>query len=293
MTVPTTVRIYIAPYHAAKEDSPSTPCGSPIVAFRKTVALGDWPYDYGDDPSFYAMRKFKAPLSWGVCRPDVRNQLCTGHIVVFFSYAKYKDTGDSEYSLCALATVERTVSQTQLWENPKLRKFTKYFNLLIKPQGPARGCWRHFEPTLQGDKARIHGDWLWRISDHQGLRKRHFEKLEATNRFGPRDTIGGVPLAVARNYVIFSDDPAKTHVLANPPIVARHSGGKAAEEWEPNRFSGRVKELTLDSANAANGGKRWLRIRNSQRAHRHIVFELPVAEAENWRSEFLRLIRLR
>jgi hypothetical protein len=44
----------------------------------------DWPYDIGDDPSFYAMRKSGGQLSWGICRQDVRNSLCPGDIVAFF-----------------------------------------------------------------------------------------------------------------------------------------------------------------------------------------------------------------
>jgi hypothetical protein len=111
MMIPASTRIYIAPYHAAKDDSTGSPCGSAIKIFKKTVARGDWPLDYGDDPSFYAMRKFGGQLSWGVCRQDVRNHLRTGDVVVFFSYLK-EDTGDSEYRLCALATVVQKVLQS-------------------------------------------------------------------------------------------------------------------------------------------------------------------------------------
>src|SRR5467141_3677505 len=199
MITPASTRIYIAPYHAAKDDSVDSPCGSTIKAFKKIVARGDWPLDYGDDPSFYAMRQFGGQLSWGICRQDVRNRLRTGDVVVFFSYLKFDGAGDSEYRLCALATVEKTVSQTELWQDPKLQKFRKYFNLLIRPAKLTRGGWEHYEPALNGDKTRVHEDWLWRICDHHGLRKERFDKLEKTNRFDSRD-----PVKVARNYVIFS-----------------------------------------------------------------------------------------
>lgn len=285
MLIPTSIRIYIAPYHAAKDDSTGSPCGSTIETFKKTVAKGDWPLDYGDDPSFYAMRKFGGQLSWGVCRQDVRNPIRTGDIVVFFSYLKFEDTGDSEYKLCALATVKEKVSQKEIWEDPKLQKYRKYFNLLIRPAKSQRGGWEHYEPTLNGDSARLHTDWLWRICDHRGLRKKRFGKLENTNRFNSRDWV-----RVAQNYVIFSAHPIETHVLSNPPVVARHSTGKPAEVWKTDRFSQRVQELTLERAKEANGRRRWLRIRNSQRAHRHIVFELPARDAESWKADFLRLI---
>ncbi len=39
-------------------------------------------------------RKFGGPLSWGICRQDVRNRLPHGDLVVFFSFRKFKETGD-------------------------------------------------------------------------------------------------------------------------------------------------------------------------------------------------------
>jgi hypothetical protein len=209
---------------------------------------------------------------------------------VFFSYLKLEDGGNSEYRLCAFATVESRVSQTEIWEDSKLRRFRKYFNLLIRPARPKQGGWDHYEPTLSGHETRIHKDWLWRICDHRGLRKEHFDELAETNHFDSPDSVEGRPLRVARNYVIFSPHPSETRVISDPRIVALHSKGKPAEEWKTDPFSQRVKELTLDQAEEANGRRRWLRIENSQRAHRHIVFELPSREAEDWRRDFLRLI---
>ncbi len=283
-----TIRIYFAAFHATSDDSSMSPCGSTIDAFKRAVKRQNWPYDNGDDPSFYAMRKFGGQLSWGICRQDVRNRLRHGDIVVFFSFRKFKETGDSEYRLCALATVEKKVRQLDLWEDRTLRKFTRYFNLLIKPSKSSRYTWKHFEPTLEG--SRLHGDWLWRIADHRGFRKKDFKKLQATDSFRIGAMIRGRSLVVAANYVLFSADRAKTHVLSRPPVVAWHSKGKPAEEWNPDGFSQSVRQLTLDVAERANGRKRSLRIRNSQRAHRHIVFKLPQPDAETWRAEFLALI---
>ena len=122
-------QIYIAPFHAVSDISLVSPCGSVAAAFKKSVRLQDWPYDNGDDPSFYAARKFGGQLSWGICRQDVRNKLCPGDIVVFFSFRKFKETGHSEYRLCALTTVERSVSQIDLWRDNSLRSYRRYFNL--------------------------------------------------------------------------------------------------------------------------------------------------------------------
>ncbi|MGH9773865.1 MAG: hypothetical protein ACRD50_02840 [Candidatus Acidiferrales bacterium] len=282
-------RIYLAPFHATTGESSSSPCSSTIAAFKSAVSREDWPYDNGDDPSFYAMRKFGGQLSWGVCRQDVRNNIRPDDIVVFFSFRKFEETGDSEYRLCALASVDRKVSQIDLWKVKNLRIYANYFNLLIKPSKSARDGWEHFEPALEG--SRVHRDWLWRIADHRGFRKKEFDKLEAIDHFQPGGAMRGRSLVIARNYVIFSSDPAKTHVLSKPPVVAWHSKGKPSEQWSQDRFSQAVRRIMLEVAARANGRQRSLRIKNSQRAHRHIVFELAQPEAQAWRSELLNLIK--
>jgi len=289
MTQEHKTRVYFAPFHATSDGSPMSPCGSTIAAFKKAVKLQDWPYDNGDDPSFYAARKSGGQLSWGICRQDVRNRLRPGDIVVFFSFRKFKATGDSEYRLCGVATVDRRVSQIDIWQDSSLRSYRKYFNLVIRPSGSRHGAWEHFEPTLDG--SRLHHDWLWRIAEHQGFRKKDFKNLQKTDRLVPRATIRGRSVIVARNYVLFSCDAAETHILSKPPVIAWHSKGQPAEEWNQDKFSQAVKRLTLDVAKQANGRRRSLRIRNSQRAHRHIVFQLSPSETERWRAEFLALIQ--
>jgi hypothetical protein len=249
------------------------------------VSRQDWPYDGGDDPSFYAARKFGGQLSWGVCRQDVRNNLRPNDIVVFFSFKKFEDTGDSEYSLCAVATVERKVSQMEVWQDHHLRLYRKYFNLLIRPSRSVHLGWEHFEPTSQA-----HDDWLWRIADHDRLRKENFKAIQKTDFLERETTVRGNPVVIARNYILFSVDPQKTHVLFNPPVVAWHSKGRAAEEWNQDKFSQAVRRLTLRVAERANGRWRSLRIRNSQRAHRHIVFEMSPSEADRWRDKLLALV---
>lgn len=282
-------KVYFAPFHATSDDSSVSACGSTIAAFKKAVKCQGWPYDNGDDPSFYAARKFGGHLSWGICRQDVRNRLRRGDIVAFFSFRKFKETGDSEYRLCALATVDRRVSQSDIWQDNSLKTYRKYFNLVIRPSGTRHGAWEHFEPALDG--SRLHHDWLWRMAEHQGFRKKDFRKLQKTDRLVPGATIRGRSVIVAKNYVLFSCDPAETHILSKPPAIAWHSKGQRAEEWNQDKFSQAVKRRTLDVAEQVNRRRRSLRIRNSQRAHRHIVFQLSPPEAERWRAEFLDLIR--
>jgi hypothetical protein len=284
-----TTKIYFAPFHSTSDDSSTSPCGTIIATFKKAVTMQDWPYDVGDDPSFYAMRQLGGQLSWGICRQDVRNSLRPGDIVAFFAFHRFEETGDSEYRFCALASVDKCVSQIDLWRERSLRVYRKYFNLLIRPSKSVKEAWEHFEPTLTG--SRVHHDWLWRLAEHQGFQKKHFKELEETDLLGPGASIRRRPVVIAKNYVLFSDDTTKTHVLSKPPVVAWHSRGKPAEDWNQDKFSQVLKRLTLDVAEQANGRKRSLRIRNSQRAHRHIVFELPSSEAGRWRAQFLDHIR--
>jgi hypothetical protein len=184
--------------------------------------------------------------------------------------------------------VDKCVSQIDIWQATNLRVYRKYFTLLIKPSKSGSGGWEHLEPTLAS--SRVHHDWLWRMAEHRGFRKKQFKKLQESDLLEPGATIRSHPVVIANNYVLFSDDKTKTHVLTKPPVVAWHSKGKSAEDWNQDAFSQAVKGLTLVEANLANGRNRSLRINNPQRAHRHIVFELTRPETVRWRTRFIDLI---
>jgi len=262
-------RIYIAPFHAA-------------------VELGEngWPYDNGDDPSFRAAREKRGPLTWGVCRQDVRNALRAGDVVAFFSFRKQSHTGASAYRFCCVATVEQKISQADVWKKKGFGIFRRYCNILVRPS-ESRGYWEHFEPCLQGN--RRHKDWLWRTALHVRLKKERFEDIHKSDHFKPGAMIGGIRVDFAPNYVIFSSDPTKTLVLPDPPVVATHYKGKAHEEWREDRISQGIMRLTLGEA-ARVSKARWLRTGNLQRPHRQIRFELTPEDTENWRASLMRLV---
>ena len=270
-------RIYIAPFHSRSLDLEKTA----VILGRDT-----WPYDYGDDPSFYTMRRLGGRLSWGVCRPDVRNAIQEGDITVFFSYAKCKD-GKSEYRFCCIATVDCKISQADIWQKERFFEFQKYCNLLVRPSKPD-GVWEHFEPCLQGSRAHKH--WLWRCAEHSHLKKEEFQKIVEMNSFKPGIQKNGKQINFAHNYVIFSLDPTKTYVLSNPPIIANHVKGQHHEEWNEDNFSQLIWSYTLEKAMHTNDKERWLRTKNIQQPHRHIVFELPDENANNWRANILQLV---
>jgi hypothetical protein len=142
---------------------------------------------------------------------------------------------------------------------------------------------------LQGP--RPHDDWLWRIAQHNGLKRKHFKKIEKRGYLKPNETIRKRRVEIAPNYIIFSSSDDETYVPSNPRVVALYSKGNRFEKWEQDKFSKGVKRRTLGKAEHVNGRKRYLRTTNLNQPHRHIVFELPQSEAEAWRADFLKFIR--
>lgn len=279
-------KIYLATFLSpSANDATSSGCTGKIERMKNDQsANGDWPYDFGDDPSFLSMGSSRGNLTWGICRPDVRNKLSDGDIVVFFSFRKESKTQGS-YQLCAIATVERKISQTDIWLKPDLRKYQGYCNLLIRPRAQGgQGFWEHHEPCLDGSST--HEDWLWRITQHTGLRKAAFDGIQKRNRFRLDEGVGGRPLKIAQNYVIFSSDPKLTRVLSRPPLVASYNKGLPAEQWLADPFVQSLKCLTLDAASNSTGRPRYLRTRNRQQPHRHIVWLMAPAAAIEWREKF-------
>ena len=86
---------------------------------EEAIASGEWPYDSGDDPSFHAARQ-RHPLTWGVCRQNVRNSrhMQPGAIVVFFAYTQCGST--VFYRLTAIATVKNVVNRCALFKDEDL-----------------------------------------------------------------------------------------------------------------------------------------------------------------------------
>lgn len=269
-------RVYIAPFHSS----------SVISEILKDVEY-NWPYDNGDDPSFYSMRSLGGPLTWGVCRPDIRNIIKKGDIVVFFSFQKDNRNKETEYRFCCVATVEDKISQAEIWQEEDLKVFRNYHNLLVKPS-KINGVWEHFEPSLQGKHAHKH--WLWRCTTQSHLKKNQLIEISKTNMFKPGYMIDGVLIEFANNYILFSSDTTKTFYIVNPKVVAKHKKGKQYEEWRNDKFSQGIRSLVLEKAEHVNEKKRNLRINNKQHPHRHIMFELKESEAVSWRASILQFI---
>lgn len=272
--------IYFAAYHSTSGLYLRGSTGR-FLAVEQAIAAGEWPYDHGDDPSFYAARR-GGLLAWGVCRQDVRNAIAVGSIVVFFSFAK--QASNVHYRLSAVATVADKLERRRLFTDRRFRP-QEYLNILIRPEN---GGWRYDESDRPPRKSARHGDWLWRMAVH-GWRKKVFEKKYEHIYRRQWFSDGEVP--VAENYVVFSQAADETYISPCPPLVATAIIGDH-EKWVDRQ----LKKLTVDKAAALTPtGRNYLRTtnRSGQNVHPEIRFEMPATEAVAWRRELMSALKNR
>jgi hypothetical protein len=276
--------IYLAPFHSSFEGYESGECRSTYKPLSDALDRNEWPYDTGDDPSFFSAKRLHGKLTWGICRQQVRNALNLGDIVVFFSFRKRSSNSVIEYSMCAVATVARKVRQTEIWTDRTLDVYRHYLNLLIRPVGDGR--WEHFEPGLP--RAHWHSDWVWRITNHTGFRKPAFGSLDNSTTISGTPKIEGHVIEITPNYVIFSGKQYETYIVDSPPVVATCEKPGTVEEWNLRSPSPAIKRLTADFS-AKNGGRGTLRTKNLQRAHPCDSWVMTPHDAAKWRKELIEI----
>ena len=220
---------------------------------RQVIGPDAFPYDGADDPAFFCARHFDAPVTWGVCRTDVRNQVAPGDWVAFFSGERLAtgDGQDIDYRFVGVLQVASRHSG----RNPPAQ-FDGYLNRLVARED---GHWAHKEPALS--RRDWHLDWLWRLSSSPFGGKQQYEALGASGAV--TDGYWSDEAADGRNYVVF--DRAAGFVLERPPLVAMKRG---AEELQESWLE--VPEVqTLRAAVFGAEAERWLRTTNRQQPHRH------------------------
>jgi hypothetical protein len=160
--------VYLVCFHSEEPES-LVGYERQFLTVERAIKNQEWPYDNGDDPSFYVARK-GGPLTWGVCRQDLRNSMAKGSIVVFFSFTTLT-TGEVLYRLCAVATVADKLDHCAVHRDRRFSRFRGlYLNTLITPEIVGL---RYDEADRRQDQR--HKDWLWRIADHRGMTKRKFK----------------------------------------------------------------------------------------------------------------------
>jgi hypothetical protein len=279
--------VYLAPFHSSFKGYGVEDCRSTYKPLTEALDRNEWPYDTGDDPSFFSARYFGGQVTWGICRQQVRNAIQPCDVVVFFSFRHGEADWPVEYSLCAVATVQTKICISDIWTQSNLRVYRRYLNLLIRP-GKVKG-WEHFERGLPRDKWH-HGDWAWRIAEHDGLRKADFDRLNDSNLFPAPARVRGHSVEIAPNYVLFSSDPRETHILTKPPVVAWCKRRGTTERWEGDTLSQKIKELTVDCSKQ-HGGRGTLRTINGQRSHPVARWKAPGDDVAQWREQLIAVCR--
>ena len=256
-----------------------------FLKVETAIRDGDWPYDNGDDPSFYVARR-GGRLTWGVCRQELRTSIWEGSIVVFFSFTPLA-TGEVLYRLCGVATVDYKTDHCAARRDGRLAAFReRYINLLIARSSDG---WDYAETDRK--RSQRHKDWLWRMADHMGLSKKAFEKeydkAYSSENF-PDDLLARGRLKLAGNYVVFSADPSCTFISPDPHEVAVAINGQH-EKWSDKR----LQALTVGRAAAKRADKRsYLRVINSsgRNVHKQIRFEMAAEEAIEWRADLIQAL---
>jgi len=282
---PDLTSIYLVCFHSEQPESFEGSTGQFLVV-EQAISSEEWPYDNGDDPSFYVARK-GGPLTWGVCRQQVRNSICKGSVVVFFSFSSLDD-GRVLYRLCGVTTVIDKIDVRAAHGDPRLAQFRQLFiNSLIRPE---KGGWRHDETDRP--LSQRHSNWLWRISDHRGVRQKQFNsRYENLYRKGgfPDSALNSGGLRLAKNYVVFATDLPEAFISPVPPDVA------IARKGEHEKFNNEtVKRLTVDqAARSLKNGRDYLRTLNSsgRNVHPHIRFEMPADQVALWRSQLIKALK--
>lgn len=223
-----------------------------------------FPFDGSDDPAFFSAKHLNGPVSWGVCRTDVRNRVKRGDWVVFFARESTGEADDWQYRFVAVLKVEQ---KTSGWNPPG--QFDRYLNRLVVHDRDA--CvWRHAEPsTLERE---WHADWMWRLSAGPRGRKHALVKKgkegRATADHFEGERVDGL------NYVVFARDSG--FVLDDPPVVAHCNGTGKRETWLTTPTVVALRDAVFGDEREGH----YLRSSNQNQPHRHT--RRKVRDGDSW-----------
>jgi hypothetical protein len=228
-------------------------------------SYGDWYYDIGDDPSFYCSNSFGTNLSWGICRPDIRNNIQPNDVVVFFCYCGTNRT----YFLTGIATVLEKITQTQIWTCIDYSAYKNHFNLLIRLND---GGWVHYEPLF--NERGKHKNWAKRLV---------FDF--PTDNFQSIDNSLLLYYSIRDNYVLFKKNKKDTYILKQPIHIANWTKGKKQETWLDTDDLKKMKKMIFKGTT-----RKSLRVHTNNQAHVHIKIEKNEIELLLWKNNFINFL---
>ena len=240
--------------------------------------LNEVKLDLGDDPSILAYAADLGPLTWGTCRPNMRNGIKKGDYVCF--YATDIENGQNTYYFSGYAKVADKITQADFLNNKGFRSPGKYANLLIKKYHK-KYKWSEWpgEPNNKVTQVIINklienDCLLGNIKTEKKLQKLQKDitnlkdKSFKDNCWHPdwknrtlksaHNSKNGIvdPSELAENYISF--DLANTHILKKPIKVIDKVGiveGKAIPDWCNGVFDHLNKILNNKLFLKKGGGK--------------------------------------
>lgn len=243
-------------------------------AFYSACATSAFPYDIGDDPSFFASQYHTGPVTWGVCRPDARSLIKEDDCVAFFSAER--DGPVTRYRFVAGLQVGRLTSHLAMSSPGEDEVFSRYLNLLVRP---CIAGWEHHEPGLHPNQ--WHEDWIWRMCRRRGLEKAAVVVAGAEGSLTAELNAGGTRFEAATNYVVFRRDNA---VLAHRPfLVAEYShGAPGCDVWRTEAGLLALKRHVFGTS------PRTLRTTNRRQPHRHV--RRTIVNGDAWMRDLMSLV---
>lgn len=241
-----------------------TPVAQAFFEARAKSGPDAFPLDGADDPAFFSAKHLNGPVTWGVCRTDVRNLVKPGDWVVFFSAERALGLMDYDYRFVASLQVADKHSG---WDIPA--QFDEYLNRLVSASSKD-GARHQSEPALS--KRDWHNDWLWRLSAGPQGRKALFEQ------HGKEGVVPDAYLQTAdadgKNYVVFERNAG--FIMERPPLVATRSSDALVETWVKSPEVYALRNAVFGD----RGDGHYLRTTNKQQPHRHT--RRVVENADTW-----------
>ncbi|KGA93782.1 hypothetical protein LptCag_1492 [Leptospirillum ferriphilum] len=163
-------------------------------------------FDWGDDPGFFAaLKQFKNPClaSWGVCRRDVRKQLCPGDFIIWFCAFQNSKSSVVDYFFIGCTTVSHVIKFEDRAESTVFESYKDFYNTLAICESGS--------PVQKETFYNYHKDWNKRIQS-------------------PYIVFSDDPSLSAVN-------------LTDPNLVARKRDEDTDEQWLPDEFSQRLEKI--------------------------------------------------
>lgn len=185
-----------------------------------------------------------------------------GDLVVFVAIERVLAGRPARYLLSGWATVGRSVSHTDIWNEDSLAMYRQYLNPLLRP-APGTEDFEYHE-MISND----HADWLARIGDAPAQLLKRADAVEAGKSGLLKRGMIEVNGSRLRPAKIFQPQGVSTRFLADSPLLARASRNGKGEAWMQSQLAVDVRKVLLDGKD-----RKSLRTTNVQTPHPRVKLQ--------------------